>query len=151
MIRFPSLAAQATLAAAAVSLSLSLALPADAAPLRPDHPLIGTWILYLTSQSCEETYVIREDGSTVVWSGQEISESVSTFDDKPRPTGFFRWDDKIVKDNGKPDCQGQVMDPGGEITNYIKLDSDGETFVMCRQENLNECLGPLVRQPRKKI
>ena len=64
----------------------------------------------------------------------------------PSSRGFYKWVDKITKDNGKPDCMGSTMQIGHVATNYISIHKSGKMFLMCEQEDLNTCIGPFVRQ-----
>jgi hypothetical protein len=124
---------------------------AAADALRPDHPLVGTWRLDFEDRGCHEMYTIHEDGTTLVTSAEEIAESEGTFSDQPSSAGFYRWQDKVVKDNGKPDCMGQVTQVGSEVTSYIRLNRAEDKFVLCRKEDLDECIGPLVKIPGHRI
>lgn len=118
---------------------------AHAAPLAPDHPLIGTWKITLPNNGCVETYHVHADGTSLVTSAHEVSESEFEISAQPSEKGFYKWVDKIVKDNGKPDCSGQVTQAGHVATNYILLRRDGQLFLMCEEEDLNTCIGPFVR------
>ena len=121
------------------------ALVASAEPLRPDHPLVGAWKLTLPNGTCHEIYRIRRNGTTLVTSADEVSESEFVISDQPSAKGFYKWVDTIKKDNGKKDCSGEIMQLGHEATNYILLHPSGDQFLMCEQEDLNTCIGPLVR------
>ncbi|HAK92433.1 MAG TPA: hypothetical protein DCP94_12665, partial [Massilia timonae] len=77
-----------------------------------DHPILGIWRLAVPATHCLETYRFRADGTTLVTSAAEISESVYTIPNEPDPDGFYRLTDRVTKDNGKPDCSGNVMKPG---------------------------------------
>ncbi|MGZ5194947.1 MAG: hypothetical protein ACXWJM_07050 [Ramlibacter sp.] len=114
-------------------------------PLRDDHPLVGTWRIDLKSVNCHEIYRIRKNGTTLVTSSEEVAESEFVMSDQPSPKGFYKWVDKITKDNGKKDCMGEAMQLGHEATNYIRLHPSGKMFLMCEQEDMNTCIGPLVR------
>jgi hypothetical protein len=114
------------------------------APKR-DHPILGTWIFAVPGTNCHETYYIRPDGRTLVTSGEEVAESVYQIADEPSPKGFFKSTDKTVKDNGKKDCSGVVTPVGQESTNYIRFHPSGDMMIMCRDESLNACFGPLRR------
>lgn len=118
---------------------------AGAAPLRADHPVIGTWKIALPGGSCEEIYRVRGDGTSQVTSAEQVGESVYDISDQPSAGGFYKWVDKIVKDNGKKDCSGQIAIVGNSATNFIIFDQTGEKFFMCQEENLKTCIGPFVR------
>jgi hypothetical protein len=118
---------------------------APAAPLRPDHPLIGTWRITLPDGLCSETYRIRADGTTLVFSHDEIAESTFTISDQPDKDGFYEETDTITKDNGKLDCSGQVTKPGKPVTSYLQFHPSGNMFVMCVERSLDRCIGPFIR------
>ena len=104
----------------AALLALVFAVLADRAsadPPRPpktNHPILGTWIFAVPETDCEETYYMRQDGTTLVTSGQEVAESVYEIDDEPSAKGFYKSTDRIVKDNGKPDCAGDITKVGSQ-------------------------------------
>ncbi|MBZ2208217.1 hypothetical protein [Massilia soli] len=129
-------------------LSLSLTGPlALAAPRAPasNHPILGIWKLTLPDGSCSETYRFRSDGTTLVTSAAEVSESEFTIPAEPSAKGFYRMVDTIVKDNGKEDCLGQVMKVGASTTNFIRFHPSGALFLMCAAESMDSCIGPFQR------
>lgn len=117
----------------------------DAGGPRRDHPFIGTWVFVLPEESCHEIYRVRHDGTTVVTSAEEVSESEYKVSDKPNAMGFFKLLDKVTKDNGKPDCSGNVTDVGRESTNFIYFHPSVDTFFLCQREDTRHCVGPFVR------
>lgn len=121
------------------------AMPAAAAPLRHDHPLIGIWRIMLPDSTCSETYRMRADGSTLVFSNEEVAESSFTISDQPDKNGFYTQVDTIIKDNGKPDCSGDITKPGRAVTSYLQFNQSGTLFVMCVEPNLQRCIGPFIR------
>jgi hypothetical protein len=129
-------AALAALAATAV---------AHAAPLRHDHPVIGTWQVTLPDGSCSETYRIRADGSTLVFSNEEVAESTFSISDQPDKDGFYEEVDTIVKDNGKLDCLGDVTEVGRAVTSYLLFHPTGDMFLMCVERRMDKCIGPFIR------
>ena len=114
-------------------------------PIAKDHPIVGRWTYTVPDGSCTETYNFRTDGTTVVTSGDEIAESVFDIAAKPGRDGFYQWTDKLVKDNGKKDCAGEVTAVGKVVTNYILFSPAGDQFIICAQESLDACFGPLQR------
>ncbi|MCC2970308.1 hypothetical protein [Massilia sp. IC2-476] len=117
---------------------------AQAAP-PADHPILGIWKLSLPDLGCSETYRFRADGTTLVTSAEEVSESEYDIPAKPSTKGFYRLDDRIVKDNGKKDCAGAVMKPGTRATNYIRFHPSKALFLMCADESMQTCIGPFER------
>ena len=133
---------------AALPLALALAALAtatQAAPPRADHPLLGMWEVSLPDGSCTETYQFKPDGSSLVTSASEVAESEYTITEQPDDGGFYALHDKLVRDNGKPDCSGEVMTVGHEVTNYILFHPSGKMFLMCQQATLDSCFGPFQR------
>jgi hypothetical protein len=127
------------------SCAVACALPAAADPVRSDHPIVGIWKLELPDGSCEETYRIRADGTSLVTSAGEISETRFTIDDKPDEEGFYKSQDTITKNNGKLDCSGNTMEVGKSATNYLLFHGSGNMFLMCYQRDTRACIGPFIR------
>lgn len=133
-----------------VTLAASLALAgapmtACAAPVRQDHPYVGIWKITLPDGTCSETYRVRADGSTLVFSNEEVAESTFVIADQPDKQGFYKSVDTLVKDNGKPDCTGQITKPGRSVTNYLLFHPGGDMFLMCVERSMERCIGPFVR------
>ena len=133
-----------------IGLLLSLATLAPAAQAAgpapaANHPILGIWRLSLPQLSCSETYRFRGDGTTLVTSAEEVSESEYRIPDKPNASGFYKLEDRIVKDNGKKDCSGEIMKVGTEATNFIRFHPSGALFLMCRDETMQACIGPFKR------
>jgi len=131
----------------AACVAAGVVLTATAAAIRPDHPLVGLWRLPYPNSSCSEIYRIGADGTTLVTSHQEVAESEFTVSDSPGPKGFYKWVDRVVRDNGREDCSGHTTEPGLEVTRYILLHPAGDVFVMCEDEDeaLATCVGPFIR------
>jgi hypothetical protein len=118
--------------------------PAPGAPI-PNHPILGIWRLALPELRCVETYRFRGDGTTLVTSKDEISESEFRIPDKPSAKGFYKLEDRIVKDNGKKDCSGEIMKVGTRATNFLRFHPSGALFLMCSDETMEACIGPFER------
>ena len=73
-----------------------LASAAPPAPA-PSHPILGIWKLSLPALGCSETYRFRGDGTTLVTSAEEVSESEFRIPDQPSEKGFYKLEDRIVK------------------------------------------------------
>jgi len=119
---------------------------ASAASLRTDHPIIGTWKIELPDASCHEIYHIRRDGTMVVTSAEEISESEFTISDRPGAKGFYKWVDRVTKDNGKKDCSGEITEAGHAATNFVLFNPSQDQFVICEDDSGEACIGPFIRQ-----
>lgn len=142
---------RASLLFSVMALSLAMASPAPAAPPVADHPILGIWRLTLPDGSCSETYRFRGDGTSLVTSAEEVSESEFTIPAKPSAAGFYKLEDRLIKDNGKKDCAGQVMKVGSRVTHYVHFHPSGTAFVMCLDESLEACIGPFRRLTGQEI
>lgn len=129
---------------AGLLLLCALSGPALAAPAA-NHPIVGIWRLTLPELGCSETYRFRADGTSLVTSAEEVSESEYKIPDKPSAKGYYRLDDRITKDNGKKDCAGAVMKVGTKATNFIRFHPSGALFLMCADESMEACIGPFER------
>ena len=130
----------------AIVLSLTVLAPfAMAAPPAADHPILGIWKLTLPDGSCSEIYRFRGDGTTLVTSAEEVSQSEFTIPPRPSAKGFYKLEDRLVKDNGKKDCIGQIMKVGTKATHFVHFHPSGALFLMCAAESLDFCIGPFHR------
>ena len=114
-------------------------------PLSSTHPLLGTWRVDLPN-GCFEEYTLRADGTKSSESGQERNESIFELSSKPLPSGFYKWTDKLVKTNGKPDCGGSVAEAGHTAVNYVRLHPSGNRFVLCEGQNMKSCYAEFYRK-----
>jgi len=119
---------------------------AAAAPLRADHPLIGTWEFRLPN-GCVERMTVLQSGHVLAVSGAETDESEAEIADRPDERGLYKWRDRILMNNGKPDC-GDSLTPVGDVSVvYIRLDKSSERYMVCLGEaKADACLGPYIRQ-----
>lgn len=139
------------LAASLVASAAALATPAPSVMPPASHPLLGIWVLSIPQLGCSETYHFRGDGTTLVTSADEVSESEFTVAAKPSAKGYYKLEDRIVKDNGKRDCSGEIMQVDTRATNYLRFHPSGALFVMCREESMEACIGPFERMPAQGI
>jgi len=116
-----------------------------AAPVRTDHPIVGTWRFELPDGSCHEMYRISADGTALITSAAEIAETEFDIDDQPDGEGFYLSNDKIVKDNGKKDCTGEVTEVGHVIQAFIVFHPSNNMFLMCQKRDMGSCIGPFIR------
>lgn len=116
-----------------------------ATPVAASHPILGTWTFEVPGTVCSETYYFRADGTTLVTSGDEVAESEYEIDASASPRGFYRMTDKILQTNGGRDCSGEVSKIHQSATNYIQFHPSGRMLIMCRDESLHACFGPLRR------
>ena len=116
-----------------------------AAPVRSDHPIVGTWRFVLPDGSCHEIYRMRADGTALITSAAEVVETEFVIDDQPDENGFYKALDKIIKDNGKHDCTGQISEVGHSVSSFILFHPSGNMFLMCLKPSMDACLGPFIR------
>lgn len=135
---------------ASIAVLIALAGHAVAAPRvpAPNHPLLGIWVLTLPDGSCSETYRYRADGTSLVISAEEIQESEYVVTAQPSEAGFYKYEEKFVRDNGKKDCVGRVtrLKAGTRSSHYLLFHPQKTQFLMCAQEVMQSCIGPFVRQ-----
>ena len=129
------------------TLCLLAACSAHAAPEGPraGHPLLGIWVLHVPHSTCTETYRYRADGTSLVISRLEVSESEYHVPAQPDAQGFYVLDDRVVKNNGKEDCSGETVKVGAAVRNYLRFHPSGDMFLMCFQESMGSCIGPFRR------
>lgn len=149
----PAMRAVARLSLLSLSVSLAGAcLPALAQDgPASGHPILGIWRLEVPPTGCAETYRFRADGTTLVTSAAEISESVYTIPNEPDAEGFYRLTDRVTRDNGKPDCSGNVMKPGAHATHFVRFHPSGTLFVLCAEASIEACIGPFTRVRGEEI
>jgi hypothetical protein len=112
---------------------------------RPGHPLVGIWELRVPDAACTEIYRFRGDGTALVTSRQEVSESEYHVRAEPDAEGFYALDDRVIKNNGKEDCIGETVKAGAAVRNYLRFHPSGDMFLMCFQETMGSCIGPFRR------
>lgn len=110
-----------------------------------NHPILGIWRLALPEAECYELYRFRADGTTLVTSAEEVSESEFEIPAKPSAKGYYKIVDTVVKDNGKQDCSGEVMKVGRKATHFVLFHPSGVLFLMCASESMDNCIGPFLR------
>jgi hypothetical protein len=122
---------------------------ASAAPTQAPSgsPILGIWKLSLPDIGCSEVYRFRADGTSLVTSADEVSESEFLIPARPSDKGFYRLEDTVVKDNGKKDCAGEVMKVGTRAINYLRFHPSGVLFPLCADESMSSCIGPFERVP----
>lgn len=114
--------------------------------LAAHHPLFGAWKITDKRGTCIETYDFRSNGIAYITSGREVAEVAYNIATAPSAKGFYRWSQKIIRDNGEPDCSGNTMRVGDEFTWFIQFDAAQQTIMICNGESNAACFGPLQRQ-----
>jgi hypothetical protein len=115
-------------------------------PLPANHPLVGTWRIELPDLKCFEEYELRPDGTKLSMSGQERNESEFMVSLVPSSQGFYKWADKITKNNGKPDCSGSNTALGHVAVNYVRMHPSGSRFMLCEAEDMKSCYAEFLRK-----
>ena len=117
-------------------------------PIPANHPLVGTWRVELPDLKCFEEYDIRSDGMKLSMSGQERNESDFVISNVPSSSGFYKWTDKIVKNNGQPDCSGSKTELGHVAVNFVRLHPSGQKFLLCEAEDMKSCYAEFNRKSK---
>jgi hypothetical protein len=138
------LAALALLGAATLAQAAPAAAPSN-------HPILGIWLLEVPDTDCTETYHFGANGVSLVTSAEEVSQSEFSIDARPTARGFYKLRDRVVKDNGRKDCAGNITRPGMSTVNYVRFNRDATVFVMCEAESLQACIGPFRRKPGQDV
>jgi len=122
---------------------------ATRAPLSSGHPLIGSWWAEFPKFKCSEEFEIRADGTRVSRSGEERNESEFVITPLPSAKGYYKFTDRITKNNGKPDCFGSVTPVGDVAVNYVLVHPSGQRLALCSSEELSSCMAVYYRKPSK--
>jgi len=117
-------------------------------PLPDTHPLVGVWRIELSDLKCFEEYDVRTDGTKLSMSGQERNESEFAISLVPSSKGFYKWTDKITKNNGKPDCSGSNTELGHVAVNYVRLHPSGQRLLLCEAEEMKSCYAEFNRKTK---
>ena len=125
-----------------------MACAADAAPASTTapHPIVGTWNWLLFGGKCTETLQYRANGVLLSTSGDAVTEWRYTLGAAPGAKGFYKVIETSVRQNGKKDCSGDVVDEAGtEVEKFIQLSPTKDRLLVCKSESLTACYGPLKR------
>lgn len=128
-----------------LALTLLVACSAAGAQSADKPQLSGTWQYRPRGTSCTEQYFFRSDGTVMVTSGREVSESTYQLADQAVGAGFFKFDTQVTQTNGKGDCRGNPTPVGQQSSTYLRFQANGDRLVLCREANLAACMGPLIR------
>jgi hypothetical protein len=90
--------------------------------------------LPVSGGTCDEIYRLRADGTGFVASAEGQTEAEYEISDEPDEKGFYKWFDKVTKDNGKKDCLGGITPVGHVATNYVVFHPSGDMFLLCSEE-----------------
>ena len=121
--------------------------PSPATPSQP-HPIIGSWTWTLPGKSCAESYKYRANGTRTSISGEETTLSEYEISPIPGLLGFYRLTETVTESNGKRDCSGDLHEASGEkVTRFIQFSPKLDQLIVCKEESLKACFGPLKRLP----
>lgn len=116
------------------------------AAIPAQHPLTGNWAWTLPGKPCSETLKYRADGTRTSTSGEEITQSRYEISPMPSLLGFYRLVETITESNSKRDCSGDLHEASGEpVIRFIQFNPKRDQFIVCREEELKACFGPLKR------
>lgn len=119
-------------------------LPSGHAP----HPLTGSWSWTLPGKSCTEQLHYRANGTRQGSSGEETTKSSYEVTALPSLLAFYRLSETVTDSNGKRDCSGDLHNATGEpVIRFIQFSPKKDQLIICREETLNACFGPLKRLP----
>ena len=112
----------------------------------PPHPLVGSWRWQLPGKACTETWHFHENGNRSGNSGEEVIRSHYEVSPLPSLLGFYRVSETVIESNGKPDCAGDLHQASEEpVTRFIQFSPKHDKLIVCREESLKACFGPLKR------
>jgi hypothetical protein len=109
-------------------------------PLRPDHPILGSWRIDLPG-GCFEVYKFLPSGTKLSRSAGERNTAVFEISAQPSGNGFYHWVDEITETNHKPDCSNSMTPLGDVSENFILMEAGGRRFRLCEREDRNSCYG----------
>ncbi|MGI2216670.1 hypothetical protein ACRN94_06710 [Shewanella baltica] len=114
-------------------------------PIYKDHPIVGAWIY--TSNGCNEIYEFTDTGFRMVHANQEVVKAKYEISNVAPESGVYLLKDTVIEDNGMPDCSGSTSDMSGDVVEVLLLIQYlPERFSFCFDKQLNNCVGPYVKQ-----
>ncbi|MCJ7800237.1 MAG: hypothetical protein MUP33_10870 [Polaromonas sp.] len=114
------------------------------------HPLAGRWTWTLPDKSCTETltYSAGTQGTRQGSSGEEITQSRYDVAAIPSLLGFYRLTETVTQSNTTPDCSGDLHAAASEpVTRFVQFSPRKDQLIVCKEESLQACFGPLKRTP----
>lgn len=131
---------------AAVVLGLAPLQAAAEPPPAPAHPIVGSWSWQVFGGPCRESLQYRANGSMRASSGEALTAWTYHISATPGPKGFYKLVETTTETNGKADCSGDVVaDDNVAHTRYIQFSPARDRLIVCRDESLTACFGPLTR------
>ena len=127
-------------------ISFALAPPGRCQPSAVEQLFVGNWTLSLTNAKCTESIEFRVDGTAHVVSGSEDSISGYAIAEIPQRPGDYAWFDWMLKNNGQPDCRGNLIPVGDKAVIYMLPFPTGG-YELCRRADRADCIGVMRRAP----
>ena len=110
------------------------------------HPVIGTWSWTGFAGKCVETWQYRNNGLMLATSGEAVTEWRYSITPQAGTSGFYKLTQTSARQNGKKDCAGDVVDEAGTAaTVFLQINPAQDRHIVCKNESLAECFGPLGR------
>jgi hypothetical protein len=120
--------------------------PPGTAPAPSPHPVLGSWTWTLPGKACTESLHYRADGMRQGSSGEETTQSRYDIAPVPSLLGFYQLTETVTESSGKPDCAGDLHEATGEpVVRFIQFSPKKDQLIVCREESLKACFGPLRR------
>jgi hypothetical protein len=111
-----------------------------------NHLLLGSWTWTRDENQCTEIYEYRADGTNHIVSGEERTDNRYKLSAAKTEDGFYTLTSTVVKDHGGKDCaDADNDDTGATFTVYVTFTPEGDQHLVCFEENLKRCFGPLRR------
>lgn len=111
-----------------------------------NHLLVGSWVWTRDANQCSEIYEYRADGTNHIVSGEERTDNRYQLSASKSEGGFYTLTSTVVKDYGGKDCaDADNDDTGATFTVYVTFSPDGDEHLVCFEEDLKRCFGPLRR------
>ncbi|RZJ25057.1 MAG: hypothetical protein EOO54_07525 [Haliea sp.] len=110
------------------------------------HPIAGVWSWTLFDGKCTETRQYRGNGTVLSTSGEAVVEGTYQVTPQASEKGFYTITERVVRENGKADCYGDEPGDAGEgQVRHVQFSPARDRMIVCRDESLQACYGPLVR------
>ncbi|MES2414531.1 MAG: hypothetical protein V4614_12060 [Pseudomonadota bacterium] len=126
---------------------MTLALGTGVAYAADAHPLAGSWSWKPFGSQCVETFEYRLNNTLQGTSGESLSEWNYTVTPQASEKGFYKVVETSMRHNGRKDCSGDTVDSSGTVNErFIQFSPARDMMLVCRQESLTACFGPLRRK-----
>ena len=103
-----------------------------------NHPIVGKWA-HVSTPTCTEYETVHADGTRDFTSGEEVGQATFTISSKPDSRGAYTFVDTVVKDNGKPDCHGNITPVGDVAKLYVRFNRSRDRMRTCFDAAMTNC------------